>query len=270
MQPTRSTTGLLVAGHGSKRTPSSIRPAEQIAEALTADGWADVQVGALRTEPTIAAAAAACAGDHLLVLPVALADGWFSATAVPDAVRAGVNRPFTVCRAAGTHPSFRQVAVRRYDEACAASGWDRASAHLLLVAHGTPRSAASGDAAHAAAELARASGVETTVAFLDDTPLASDAADALAARRVVVVPWFLADGAHPRWDLPELLGLERDPPLDGAVQRGETTLRFTSAVGLHESLVEAARERVAEALADPDAALLHCHPDGLPDDLADA
>lgn len=254
---TPSRTGLLVIGHGSKRTPASIRPAQQVADALRDGGWADVQVGALRTEPGIAAAARACAGETLLVLPVALADGWFSATAVPEAVRKADPRAGVLSRATGTHPSFRSVALERYRAACDEVGWDPADSYLLLVAHGTPRSSASGAGAAEAAAAARAAGVATSVAFLDDDPLASDAADRLSHQQIVVVPWFLADGAHPRWDLPELMGIEREPAFHTPIGRGRASVVFTSAVGMDDALTAAARARVDELLADPRTALSH-------------
>jgi len=248
--PTAPRIGALLVGHGSERTPSSMDPVRRACDAFPRAEWSDVQVGSFRNAPSIAEAVAALDADAFVVVPFALAAGWFATEVVPEAVRAAAgDRPYRCSAALGTDPRFADVAATRFVDALHACGWDAMASALLLAAHGTPRNPASGDTVRAA--VARLCGIasEVTVGFLDDAPETHDALDALQARQIVIVPWFLADGAHPRRDLPGQLGLAPDPPLDRAVTHAGRLLAFTSAVGEHPDVGVVARAVANEARA---------------------
>lgn len=253
--------GALLVGHGSERTPSSMDPVRRCVAGFDRAQWSDVRVGSYRNTPSIADAVAALDADAFVVIPFALANGWFATEVVPREVEAAaVGRPFVCSDALGVDPRFADVAASRFDEALAACGWDAAVTALLLAAHGTPRNVDSGATVRAAAAALHERASEVAVGFLDDTPETPDAIAALAAQQVVIVPWFLADGAHPRRDLPAQLDVPPNPPLltpmTVACGGSSRSVVFTSAVGEHPTVGRVA----AACAADARSALLALRP----------
>jgi sirohydrochlorin ferrochelatase len=119
---------------------------------------------------------------------------------------------------------------------------------LVLIDHGSREAAANAVVEEVAAALrARLPGRRVEVAHLElcppDLAAAVERCVAAGARRIVVVPFFLAPGRHSARDIPELAAAAAD-------RHPSVSIRVAAPLGAHPGLVEAVLERVSEG-GDP-------------------
>ncbi len=197
----------VIVAHGQ---PSAPEPAEAEAAALAArvgahlPGW--TVRGATLAMPGSLDRAVAGVGAGLRVYPMFMADGWFTATHLPERLRqAGADGP-VLLRPFGLDPDVQALAVRLALEAAARAGRAPARTEVLLAAHGSFRSAAPADVARAvAARIARDGGfARVEVAFIDQTPRIATVAAGMA-EGTLCLPFFAARGGHVEDDLPQAL-----------------------------------------------------------------
>jgi sirohydrochlorin cobaltochelatase len=221
------TRALLLVGHGSSQDPgwgaTLRRHAERIRRGRVFD---NVQTAFWREDPPIHGALARIQADHVYVVPMLLADGYFARRVVPRAlgVRRGANARGVglvhYCPPVGTHPSMRRLVLCRANAAARLPAARRRRAALILIGHGTDREPRSGDLVHAiAGRLAATSGYgRVAAAFLDQEPRLARVVGEVRAADVVLVPFFASDGVHTRGTIPDVLGLRgQRTVLDGRV-----------------------------------------------------
>lgn len=200
--------GLLLAAHGERAAGADNRGVESLARALRARGVAaEVRCGFIKGTPTLAEAVREFAAARILVLPLFLADGYFSRVRLPQLLDpAETGRSVEILPPIGLHPALAGLVARKADAACAAAGTDPARTTLVLVAHGSTRDDASRRATEALAARIAAQGrfAEVRSAFLEEPP---DPAGLLAAARgpVAVVGLFIGEGLHGREDVGRLV-----------------------------------------------------------------
>jgi sirohydrochlorin ferrochelatase len=186
---------LLLVTHGIEGRPGV---AALHAEALRAQGQADVRVACIKGEPGLDEAL-----DHarapITVVPLLMADG-FIMRLLRDrlARRPGV----ALRRPVGTDPRLAELVAARAMHACAERGWCPEATILLLIGHGTPQHPGSEAATrqHAAALRATASFAEVRTAYLDQSSFLAETAAALD-RPCVAVGLFVDEGPHGRDDV---------------------------------------------------------------------
>lgn len=133
-----------------------------------------------------------------LVFPLFMAGGWFTRAHLPAQIAAAGGQDWQVLEPLGCDPGLHDLAIRQI----AASGAKRA----VLAAHGSGRSPApSGLAHHLAARITRETGVDTTAAFIDQTPRLQDLAP--MGPVATCLPFFALAGEHVTEDLPQALAL---------------------------------------------------------------
>ncbi len=121
------------------------------------------------------------------------------------------------------------------------------STALLLIAHGSRQVEANADLHHLADVLRRRGHAIVVASFLElaEPGIAAGGAQCveLGAKRVVLVPYFLAAGVHVRRDLTEARAqlAARFPRVD---------FRLAEPLGRHPLLAEVVVERVREAQED--------------------
>ena len=109
---------------------------------------------------------------------------------------------------------------------------------IVLLFHGSRAPQALVFEEHLAAEVVRKSGgayLSAEVAHLESAPLVGDAVACCAqagAREVVVVPMFLAPGAHAMADVPRLIAQAR-------LSFPALSISVTDFIGRHPALVDA-------------------------------
>ena len=194
----------LIVSHGQPSDPDVAEHAlgllaRRVAEHLP--GWE--VVSATLSKPGALAAAVVGRAEGL-VYPMFMAGGWFPMTELPrrmdevGAVDWAYLPPF------GLDGRVQDLARTVVLEAAEAEGRQAAATSVLLAAHGSSRSSAPSQVAHAlASQLKRAGFARAEAFFIDQAPQISKAegfgADA------VCLPFFAAEGGHVTDDLPGAL-----------------------------------------------------------------
>lgn len=244
--PTRA---LLLAAHGSLENPASGLAARRHVQALRERGLFHQVAAAFWKEfPSLREAAYEIACDEVYVVPLFMAEGYFTSRVVPREL--GLEGPFTVRGGQGWHytpavgadPRMAGVIAGRARAALAAGGVGSDTAGLLVVGHGTVQNPRSKATVLAHAEQLRAGGGFGWVgtAWLEEPPRVVEAIAAADAGDVAVVPLFVADGLHTDHDIPRDLGLER-LATGGWRLPGEVAGKrvwYTSAVGTDPAMAE--------------------------------
>ncbi len=229
---------LVLAGHGSHLDPNSSAPIhEHVARVRAAGGFEEVAAVFWKEEPHFSRMLDVVAAEDVTVVPVFMAEGYFTDRVIPREMRlAGPltqrdGRTIRYTPPVGTHPRIADVVAER--------AWAAGAGHGDLVAvigHGTPRHEGSaGTTVSVAAEL-RSRGLFRDVVpiFLDQEP--SIGTLARTSPPVVAVPLFVADGWHAGVQLPGLAG-----------QAMPGGLTYTPAAGTHPTVAEIALELAGAA-----------------------
>ncbi len=197
----------LIVAHGQ---PSDPGPAAAEIAFLAAKVQAlmpDWRVGsATLAEPGALASAVASLGSGGLVYPLFMAGGWFTMTHLPARLAEAGAEGWRVLPPFGLDAGVQALTLDIAREAAVRRGIAPADLPLLLAAHGSFRSTAPSDVAHAMAErLRREAGFRRVeAAFIDQSPQIAEVAAGLPAGSLVL-PFFAARGGHVIEDLPQAL-----------------------------------------------------------------
>jgi sirohydrochlorin cobaltochelatase len=216
---------LLLAAHGSSTDARAREQVQLHAARIKALVPHEITVtGFARGTPVIADAMAAAMADAdarptvVTVVPFMTSAGHYARTVLPARLRdALVEQRAESVRISITKPvgaSRRIVAVlhRRALRLAAREGWLPRDVVLVLVGHGTTRQPTSRDTALAhARRLATLGWSAAHAAFIDDEPQIATVVSAIAATRVIVLPFLIGGAAHHLVDIPVALGF---PPID--------------------------------------------------------
>jgi sirohydrochlorin ferrochelatase len=119
---------------------------------------------------------------------------------------------------------------------------------LLLIAHGSRHAAANDDTHHLADELTRRGPYPAVAAFLElAEPTIDEAASRCVrdgARRIVLLPHFLAAGIHVERDLKQARRRLADRFKD-------VEFRLAPPLGRHKGLIDLLADRAREAMEEP-------------------
>jgi sirohydrochlorin ferrochelatase len=170
-------------------------------------GFGLVTAGVLKGEPALEAALAeadASGAEEILVYPLFMADGYFTATVLPARIAAvGVKVATRILPPLGADPALADAMQADALAASRASDLAPAAARLLVVGHGSKYGPASAEATRVLADRIRRSAhfaaVET--AFLEEPPLLQTALEATHAP-TIVSGFFYGDGMHAEEDVP--------------------------------------------------------------------
>jgi sirohydrochlorin cobaltochelatase len=196
---------LVVAAHGAAR--SGNEPIERLVRRLARRRVAaEVAAAFHRGRPGFGSVLDRLRAGRVVVVPLFTSDGYYVRTVLPRELRRNARYgqvALATTPPIGCHPRVAALVSRRlrhrFGELLA-----RPSAELVVVGHGTERSATSGRATLALAAQLRARGVarRVTAAFLDQEPLVDAIGAASRAGPLVVFPFLIGGGAHAAIDLP--------------------------------------------------------------------
>jgi sirohydrochlorin cobaltochelatase len=270
-------TALVLVAHGSTSHPDSALAARRHAAALHGRGlFAEVREAFHLQEPKIAPVLADVKARRVVVVPLFLSEGFFTEQFLPrvlglraegDAEFSRVlerdGRTLVYCRAIGTHPGMTDVILARAREVVAADGAppQPGETALLLAAHGTERDPRSRRAAEHHAEAIRARGMFAGVQalFMEEDPRISNWPRMVSAPNIIVVPFFVSEGLHPREDIPVLLG-EDAARVRERLAKGEATwinptllhgrrVWYSASIGTDPLVADVIMERVLEMVS---------------------
>jgi uroporphyrinogen III methyltransferase/synthase len=218
---------VILAAHGSGDDSAANRRVEELAcfvatRRPTIDVIAAFNLGAPRLTDVLSAHP----DRPVLVLPLMTSAGYFAGDHLRRQISsAGIDtKQITVAPAVGVHDRCRYLISQRVLEAAARAGLSAASTSVLVVGHGTRRSATSGGTTVAAAEAVREvfAGADVGTAFLDQEPLLEDVAARPLRENVIVAPFLIGGGEHARVDIPTRLGIaDVEPDALGARRRAD-------------------------------------------------
>jgi sirohydrochlorin cobaltochelatase len=118
---------------------------------------------------------------------------------------------------------------------------------LVLLGHGTDLNKNSGGVIYLNAERIRKRGIYDVVevGFLDQEPGISGVVESVAARNVILIPLFIAEGWHTRETIPEDLGLRGE-----VTAREDRTIFYGAPVGTHPSMANLIAARARESASE--------------------
>lgn len=151
-------------------------------------------------EPDALAREIAAAGAPGVIYPLFMAGGWFTRSNLPKRLLAAGGADWRIAEPFGSDPAVANLAVAMAREALA----EAPAQDILLAAHGSFRSPAPSEVAHAmAARLSRDLGLACEAGFIDQDPRIAE----VARRRpeALCLPFFAARGGHVVADLPAAL-----------------------------------------------------------------
>jgi sirohydrochlorin ferrochelatase len=206
---------VLIAAHG-ERTPGAQNDnARRVAQAIVASGLAaEVAVGFISGEPSIAAALAALKARRIIVYPLFASSGYFTRDRLVQLLDEAnrENRPVSVLAPLGLDPGMPDFVIARAGQVARDRGFAPEAGTIILLAHGSRRNAASREATEGIAREieSRAAFGKVRIALLEEHPFLAEAA-AAAEGPIVVVGLFSGEGLHGARDAPRLIAeLERD------------------------------------------------------------
>ena len=205
--PALAGSGLLLCSHGVRSGPGS---AAAHAEAIQELGvFAETRACCLKGRPDMASVIRDMRAPRIFLVPFLMAEGY---TARNVLARSLSDQPESrertrVCRPVGTHPRIAEVLSASALRCCRDRGWPPRETGVIVMGHGTRRSANSGGTAwrHAQAMARRRDFAAVGAAFLDQPPSLESALARIAAPHTVVVGLFADRGSHGESDVPRLL-----------------------------------------------------------------
>ena len=237
--------GVILVAHGSARSGESAEPVLALAEALSARGFREVRTAFWKEEPFLHQALDTTRSSTVAVLPVFLAEGYFSRTVVPRelGLRYGVNlvggHHVHLLPPLATAATLAEIVVERAREATP-PGVTPSDAALVVLGHGTPRDPGSASAVlRVCAELEVAGGfARVAPAFIDQDPLLEGVLARLSEPVVLVAPFLVAAGYHGGTTVPQELGRSDDT----AMSAGRRRVVYAEPVGTHRRMIDLAEK----------------------------
>jgi sirohydrochlorin cobaltochelatase len=260
----KSSSALLIVGHGSTVNPDSSAPTLAHAEEIRRRTvFAEVGCAFWKEEPSLRDAIFLFDPETILevyVVPNFISEGYFTETVIPRELE--LNGPITkrasgqlwkYCEPVGNHPMMTELLLQRAREI--APGAPETETSLLIVAHGTNLNDNSAVAAKREADKIRALKRYASVlnVYMEEPPLISDWKKLTKTPNVVVVPFFVSDGLHSYEDIPVLLGIPSCHP-----ERSEAKPKDPAAkpLGSFTRSLDSARDDVESSGRE----IFHCNP----------
>ncbi|BCU78375.1 CbiX/SirB N-terminal domain-containing protein [Luteolibacter sp. LG18] len=254
---------LFIVGHGSTENPDSSTPYFDHADEVRRRGlFKEVHCCFWKEEPSFREAWYLTDCEEIYVVPDFISEGYFTQDVIPREF--GLTGPTTVirgktihyCLPVGVHASMTTLLLKRAQEV--APGVDPAATTLIITGHGTGLNQNSTKAIRDQVDLIAASGAgyaRVSDAYMEEQPFIARWDELAPTENVVVVPFFIADGAHSYQDIPVLLGIEPEVGLAASQReifrhnphhlRGKT-LYYSSAIGTERHLADVILDQVAD------------------------
>ena len=240
---------LVIVGHGSHLNEDSSLPVYEHAQRIRGTGEFDEVVECFwKEEPSMRHVLDTVESDEVYVVPAFISEGYFTQQVIPREL--GLEGPVTrkgskIIRYAGPLGTFEgmpEVILERVNDLMRGRETSGRTA-LVLLGHGTDLNKNSGGVIYLNAGRIRERGLYdlVEVGFLDQEPEIGAVVESVAARNVIVIPVFIAEGWHTRETIPEDLGLTGEVTVLGG-----KTIFYGAPVGTHSSMANLIAARARE------------------------
>ena len=192
---------LVLAAHGSRCGGAATALRTIAARFEQGDLFQQVLTSFHQGQPGFGQVPGLVSGDGVVVVPVFLAEGYYSRKVLPrELLRAPRSRPIDIwlTPAVGCDSRLPLALLKRVRRLLRRLGWNPERTDVVVLGHGTPRSSTSSRTTHEAAAFLRSEGPCKTVhaAFLDDRPTPREALQRADADHFVVLPLLFGGGDH--------------------------------------------------------------------------
>ncbi len=257
---------LIIVGHGSHLNAESSAPVYRHAEAIRRTGaFHEVRECFWKEEPSLREVFDLVEADDVYVVPLFISEGYFTEEVIPRDLGLDGPAPSTTAKAGktirytgpvGTHPWMPGMILRRAEEIAGLSAREAREAGLVIIGHGTERNSNSSEVIYSVARQAEAARVFRRVAtgFLDQPPEVAEVLAGMTESRLVLVPFFVAEGWHTQETIPDDLGLNR-PAVSPVTEQEGRTVFYAAPVGTFPEVADIVLQRAREAGADVPAEL---------------
>ena len=250
---------LVIIGHGSHLNADSSAPVYRHAEAIRQAGVFDeVRECFWKEEPSMREVFDLVEAEEVYVVPLFISEGYFTEEVIPrelglsgpaPSVTHKLGKTIHYCGPVGTHPSMPAMILRRAEETAGLSHEEARGAGLVIIGHGTERNSNSSEVIYRVSRQADEAGVfgHVRTGFLDQEPAVGDVLGGMEERRVVLVPFFVAEGWHTQETIPDDLGINR-PAVSSRTETAEgRTIWYAPPVGTFPEIAEIVLQRAGEA-----------------------
>jgi sirohydrochlorin cobaltochelatase len=249
---------LIVIAHGSHLNADSSAPVYAHAAAIRRTGAFDeVRECFWKEEPSMREVFDLVEADEVYVVPLFISEGYFTEEVIPrelgldgppPSVTRKLGKTIHYCGPVGTHPSMSRMILRRAEESAGLSDAQAREAGLVIIGHGTERNSNSAEVIYRVAREADEAGVfgHVRVGFLDQAPEVDAVLEEMVERRLVLVPFFVAEGWHTQETIPDDLGLNR-PAVSPVTELDGRTIFYAAPVGTFPEIAEIVLQRAREA-----------------------
>lgn len=252
---------LVIIGHGSHLNADSSAPVYRHAAAIRRTGAFDeVRECFWKEEPSMREVFDLVEADDVYVVPLFISEGYFTGEVIPRELGLGgpapsvtrkLGKTIRYCGPVGTHPSMAAMILRRAEETAGLSDAEAREAGLVIIGHGTERNSNSAEVIYRVTREADAAGVfgRVRTGFLDQEPNVERVLEEMEERRIVLVPFFVAEGWHTQETIPDELGINR-PAVSAATEKDGRTIWYAPPVGTFPEVARIIVQRAREAGAD--------------------
>lgn len=249
---------LVIIGHGSHLNADSSAPVYRHAEAIRRTGVFDeVRECFWKEEPSMREVFDLVESDEVWVVPLFISEGYFTEEVIPrelglsgpaPSVTNKLGKSIRYCGPVGTHPTMAAMILRRAEETAGLSHDEARGAGLIIIGHGTERNSNSAEVIYRVTRQAEAAGVFAHVrtGFLDQEPAVGDVLAEMEERRMVLVPFFVAEGWHTQETIPDDLGINR-PAVSAVTEKDGRTIWYAPPVGTFPEVAQIILQRAREA-----------------------
>jgi sirohydrochlorin cobaltochelatase len=244
---------LVIVGHGSHLGEDSSLPVYEHAARIRETGEFDEVVECFwKEEPSMRHVLDTVESEEVFVVPAFISEGYFTQQVIPREF--GLTGPVTskggkTIRYAGplgTFAGMPDVILERTDDLMRGREVFGRTA-LVLLGHGTDLNKNSGGVIYLNAGRIRERKIYdlVEVGFLDQEPEIAGVVESVAARNVILIPVFIAEGWHTRETIPEDLGLNGEVTV-----REDKTIFYGAPVGTHPSMSNLIAARARETAGE--------------------
>lgn len=199
--------------------------------------------------------------ERVYVVPLFVSEGYFTEQVLPRELRLSGPAPSVtalddgrtvhLCPPMGTHASMAEMILRRAEQTAGLTDEQARETGLVVIGHGTERNPKSSEVVYRVAGQARETGIFGTVraGFLDQAPEMQGVVEEVTEERLVLVPFFVAEGWHTEETIPDDLGIHR-PAVSRMTRVNGRTIFYTPPVGTFREVADIVMQRAREAGAD--------------------
>lgn len=250
--------GLIIVGHGSHLSAESSAPVYRHASAIRALGAFDeVRECFWKEEPSMREVFDLVEADEIFIVPLFISEGYFTEEVIPRELGLSGAAPSTTrklgrtvhyCGPIGTHPWMTRMILRRAEEVAGLTDEEASAAALIVIGHGTERNSNSSEVIYRVTQRARDAAIfgRVDTGFLDQPPSVGDVLESVEERKVVLVPFFVAEGWHTQETIPDDLGINR-PSIGPVTEKDGKLIYYAPPVGTFPEVAEIILQRAREA-----------------------